>query len=117
GSLRPLLEADLAQARGLERRSRDLLRRLERAGEQLAQHSIDKLHHDTKRVLDKARLGKIDAVIGQKQALDIQVQDLAQGRFPPELFGRLWEAGMIGDDEEVWPFEGEYWSDEYEGWR
>jgi hypothetical protein len=29
----------------------------------------------------------------------------------------LWNAGLIGDDEEFWPFEGEYWADEYEGWR
>lgn len=117
GSLRPLLEADLAEARRLERRSRELLRALERAGDELAQRSIDKLYRDTKRVLDKARLGKIDAVIGQKQQLDIDVQDLAAGRLPAELRGRLWDVGMIGDDEEVWPFEGEYWADEYEGWR
>jgi hypothetical protein len=24
---------------------------------------------------------------------------------------------MIGDDEEYWPFQGEYWADEYEGFR
>jgi hypothetical protein len=24
---------------------------------------------------------------------------------------------LIGDDEEFWPFEGEYWADEYEGYR
>ncbi len=68
-------------------------------------------------MLDKAKLGKIDAVIGQKRKLDIEVQDLAAGRFPPELHGRLWNAGLIGDDEEYWPFEGEFWADEYEGWR
>ena len=39
------------------------------------------------------------------------------GRFPEELIGRLWNASMIGDDEEYWPFEGEYWADEYSGWR
>ena len=46
-----------------------------------------------------------------------EVFDLAAGRFPPELAGSLWQQGMIGDDEEYWPFEGEYWADEYEGWR
>jgi hypothetical protein len=117
GSLKPLLQADLAEARRLERRSRELLRQLERAADELGQKSIDKLYRDTKRVLDKARLGKIDAVIGQKQALDIEVQDLAAGRLPAVLRGRLWDVGMIGDDEEVWPFEGEFWADEYEGWR
>ncbi len=78
---------------------------------------MERLYRDTRRVLDKANLGKIDAVIGQKRALDIEVSDLAAGRFPAELHGRLWEQGLIGDDEEFWPFEGEYWKDEYEGFR
>jgi hypothetical protein len=56
-------------------------------------------------------------VIGQKRKLDIQVQDLAAGRFPEELIGRLWNASMIADDEEYWPFQGEYWADEYSDWR
>ncbi len=116
-SLKPMLADDLAQARRLAKRAVMLRDRLEQAADTLAQARIDKLYTDIKRVADKARLGKIDAVIGQKQALDIQVQDFAQGRFPPELHGRLWDAGLIGDDEEVWPFEGEYWADEYEGWR
>ena len=49
--------------------------------------------------------------------LMMMVSDLASGRYPPELHGRLWEQGLIGDDEELWPFEGEYWADEYSGWR
>jgi hypothetical protein len=24
---------------------------------------------------------------------------------------------LMGDDEEYWPFEGEYWSDEYENYK
>ena len=78
---------------------------------------LDHLYDDTRRVLDKAKLGKVDAVIGQKRKLDIEVQDLAAGRFPEELIGKMWNASMIGDDEEYWPFQGEYWSDEYEGFR
>ncbi len=41
----------------------------------------------------------------------------AAGRFPEELIGRMWNASMIGDDEEYWPFQGEFWADEYEGFR
>ena len=29
----------------------------------------------------------------------------------------MWNASMINDDEEYWPFQGEYWADEYEGFR
>jgi TolA-binding protein len=115
--LRPLLERDVAEARRLDRSSSDLVEKLLAASDALSLRMIERLYKDTRRVLDKARLGKVDAVIGQKRKLDIQVQDLASGRFPAELIGRLWNAGQIGDDEEVWPMEGEYWADEYEGFR
>ncbi len=115
--LRPLLDADVVAIRRLESNARALQTRLEQEAETLSQRTIEQLYKDTKRVLDKARLGKVDAVIGQKRALDIKVQDLAAGRFPAELHGKLWEQGLIGDDEEFWPFQGEYWHDEYEGFR
>ncbi len=115
--LRPLLTADLGEARRLDRMTQALLTRLDAAGDVLAQRAIERLYAGTRRVLDKAKLGKIDAVIGQKRKLDIEVQDLAAGRFPEELIGKLWNASMIGDDEEYWPWEGEYWADEYKGWR
>ncbi len=115
--IRPLIQADLSEARRLDRASQSLLIKLEQAGDKLAQASIEKLYNDTRRVLDKAKLGKIDAVIGQKRKLDIEVQDLAAGRFPEELIGKLWNASMIADDEEYWPWQGEYWADEYSGFR
>ncbi len=115
--IRPLLQADLSEARRLDKSAHALLIKLEAAGDKLAQASIEKLYNDTRRVLDKAKLGKIDAVIGQKRKLDIEVQDLAAGRFPEELIGKLWNASMIADDEEYWPWQGEYWADEYAGFR
>jgi hypothetical protein len=115
--IRPMIQADISDARRLDKASHALLDKLEQAGDRLAQQAVDKLYADTRRVLDKAKLGKVDAIIGQKRKLDIEVQDLAAGRFPEELIGRMWNASMIGDDEEYWPWQGEYWADEYEGWR
>ena len=115
--LRPMLETDLADAQRLARSARELANKLDAAGDKLAQAAVERLYIDTRKVLDKAKLGKVDAVIGQKRKLDIQVQDLASGRFPEELIGRMWNASLIGDDEEYWPWQGEYWSDEYEGFR
>jgi TolA-binding protein len=115
--IRPLIQADIAEARRLDKAAHTLAAKLTDEGEKLAQASLDKLYDDTRKVLDKAKLGKIDAIIGQKRKLDIEVQDLAAGRLPEELIGRLWNASMIGDDEEYWPFEGVYWSDEYSGYR
>jgi hypothetical protein len=116
-TLRPLLAADLAGAQRLARSAGELAARLATAGGGLSQNSVDDLYLSVRKVLDKAKLGKVDAVIGQKRKLDIQVSDLAQGRFPEELIGRMWNASMIGDDEEFWPWQGEYWADEYEGFR
>ena len=116
-SLKPLLESDLGEARRLDKVAHELATKLDTAGEKLSQDAIERLYTDTRRVLDKAKLGKVDAVIGQKRKLDIEVQDLAAGRFPAELIGKLWNASQIGDDEEFWPWQGEFWADEYEGWR
>jgi tetratricopeptide (TPR) repeat protein len=116
-SLRPMIQRDVDAARALADATDDLRARLAGTADALARRAIERVYVETKRVLDKARLGKIDAVIGQKRALDIEVQDLAAGRMPAELRGRLWSESQIGDDEEFWPFEGEYWADEYEGWR
>ncbi len=68
-------------------------------------------------LLGEARMGRIDAVLGAKKKLEIEVRDMAAGRFPAELFGKLQIEGVVGDDEEFWPYEGEYWADEYEGYR
>src|SRR6478609_2457493 len=105
-----MIQADIAEARRLDKASHAL-------ADKLSQSAMDRLYDDTRKVLDKAKLGKIDAIIGQKRKLDIEVQDLAAGRFPEELIGRLWNASMIADDEEYWPFEGVYWADEYSGYR
>jgi len=115
--IRPMIQSDIGDARRLDKASHALYEKLEQAGDRLAQQAVERLYAETRRVLDKAKLGKVDAIIGQKRKLDIEVQDLAAGRFPEELIGRMWNASMIGDDEEYWPWQGEYWVDEYEGWR
>lgn len=112
-----MVARDLTQARRIEASAQALLRNMDNAVRARALQSIERVYNDTRRVLDKAKLGKIDAVIGQKRKLDIEVQDLAAGRFPAELIGRMWNQGLIGDDEEVWPIEADFWADEYEGWR
>ena len=116
-SIAPLVAGDIERARLLEADGDELLARLQAAADEVAQRSVDALYEDVRRVVDRAKLGRIDTVIGQKRELEIEVQDLAAGRYPPELHGKMWEHGLIGEDEEYWPFEGEYWADEYEGWR
>jgi hypothetical protein len=112
-----MVEADLRRARALAARAAAMADKLDAAGDELASASLAGLYAGLRRVLDKAKLGKIDAVIGEKRKLEIEVEDLALGRFPPELFGKLYEEGLIGDDEVYWPPDAEFWKDEYSGWR
>ena len=42
-----------------------------------------------------------------------EIEGLAAGRFPPELRDPLLIQGLLSDDEEYWPFEGDDWPDEY----
>lgn len=57
-------------------------------------------------------IGQIDTVLGKKQALELEVQNLAQGRYPLSLFRELAEAGLVDESTEYWPYDGEDWPDE-----
>lgn len=68
-------------------------------------------------ILRQGRLVHIDAVVGRKKRLEIEIENLYAGRYPASLYTKLRAEGVLGDDEEYWPFEGEYWSDEYENYK
>jgi tetratricopeptide (TPR) repeat protein len=59
-----------------------------------------------------ATIGQIDAVIGQKQSTEIEVQNLAVGRYPLSLLRELAAAGLVDETMEYWPYDGEDWWDE-----
>jgi hypothetical protein len=115
--LRAMVEADLQRAAELSEAATAFQDRMDAEAERLSNAALKKVITELRRVLDKAKLGKVDSVIGQKRLLEIEVEDLAQGRYPAELYERLVEEGQIGDDEEFWPPEEEVWKDEYEGFR
>lgn len=102
---------------GLSAQARQLRARLVDATSAIAESALMDLDRRLKSLLRQARLTHIDAVIGKKKRLEIEIANLAQGRYPTEMLGRLETEGLIGDDEEYWPFEGEYWADEYENYR
>ena len=83
----------------------------------IANKALVDLDKRLRELLRRARLTHIDAVIGKKKKLEIEIANLRQGRFPADLFATLQLEGLMGDDEEYWPFEGEYWSDEYENYK
>jgi len=109
-----LIARDQRLARRLPTRVAHLRAGLVDAASQAAVHSLRELRERIAGGLRRSRIGKIDAVMGSKRRIEIQIESLAAGRFPPELQDPLRVQGLLRDDEEYWPFEGEYWSDEFE---
>jgi tetratricopeptide (TPR) repeat protein len=108
-------EALTVQALGEE--ARVLRARLVDATSAIAEQALLDLDTRLREMLRQARLTQIDAVIGKKKKLEIEIANLREGRYPPDMFAQLQLEGLMGDDEEYWPFEGEYWSDEYENYK
>lgn len=111
--LERLLREDSAAARLLPGRAATVRAGLVNSANEAALHAVRTLHHRLAGEVRRARIGRIDAVMGSKRRIEIQIESLAAGRFPPELIDPLRIQGLLRDDEEYWPFEGEYWHDEY----
>ncbi|MDQ3038013.1 MAG: hypothetical protein M3Y87_36800, partial [Myxococcota bacterium] len=112
--LESMLRRDRRFAYHLPSRAASLRARMIDAANDVAVASITELRERLAQSLRRARIGRIDAVMGSKRRIEIQIQSLAAGRFPPELMDPLRIQGLLRDDEEYWPFEGELWQDEYE---
>jgi hypothetical protein len=112
-----MVRADRAAADRLRGRAAALAWKIDAASGELIRQALVDLRVKLDGMLRQARLGKIDAVVGQKRKLERQIEDLAAGRFPAEMFGKLHIEGLIGDDEEYWPPEAERWADEYENYK
>lgn len=86
---------------------------LENRANQAGEAALVSLRDRLAKELRRARIGRIDAVMGSKRQVELQVESLAAGRFPPELVDPLRMQSLLRDDEEYWPFEGEDWPDEF----
>lgn len=112
--VRGLLAIDARAARTLPSRVDAMRTRLTDAAGEAAVRSLRGLRRRLAGSLRRARIGRIDAVMGSKRRIEVQIESLAAGRFPPELIDPLRVQGLLRDDEEYWPFEGELWEDEFE---
>jgi tetratricopeptide (TPR) repeat protein len=108
---------ETAKLQELGRQTRRLRAGLVDAAAGLAESALQDLDHRLRSILRQARLTHIDAVIGKKKRLEIEIANLQAGRYSSDLFGKLETEGLIRDDEEYWPYEGEYWADEYDNFR
>ena len=114
-SLDQLLRDDALEARGLADGARALRGQLLEQRNQLAQQALARLERRLTRLVRRAHAGRIETVLGRKQALELEVEALSQGYLPPGAVDSLEAARYLGDDEEYWPFDGEDWDDEYIG--
>jgi tetratricopeptide (TPR) repeat protein len=110
-----LLAADRERASALYNDAQKLRVAVEAQELALAKDTLVRLDRRLSRLLRRARLGRIETVLGKKRSLEIEVEALSQGLLPQTIVDSLDAARYLGDDEEYWPFEGEDWSDEYVG--
>ena len=81
----------------------------------LAKDAVNRLEPAASRLLRRARLGRIESVLGRKRALEVEVEALASGVLPQAALDSLEAPRYLKDSEEYWPFEGDDWPDEYVG--
>jgi hypothetical protein len=112
-SVQQLLAGDAARAVDFEKRMLELRPVLVSSANDRALAELTALRERLAGFLRRARIGRIDAVMGSKRRVEIQIESLAAGRFPAELRNPLLIQGFLANDEEYWPFEGEDWPDEY----
>jgi len=110
-----LIATDRAMATELYQKSAALRLAAEKQQLDLAQDSMVRLDMRLSRLLRRARLGRIETVLGKKRALEVEIEALSQGLLPQTIVDSLDAQRFLQDDEEFWPFEGEDWEDEYVG--
>jgi predicted transcriptional regulator len=81
----------------------------------LAKDALIRLDRRLSRLLRRARLGRIETVLGEKRALEVEIEALSEGLLPQTIVDSLKAERWLRDDEEYWPFDGEDWEDEYVG--
>jgi hypothetical protein len=109
-----LLALDQAAAREFPARVALVRGKLVASANARALAAVRELRGRLGELLRSASIGRVDAVMGSKHRIEAQIESLAAGRFPPELRDPLRVQGLLADDEEYWPFQGEDWPDEYE---
>ncbi len=111
------LQKDLAATSSLASRATALARAFDDAADRTGGRELLRLHHQLVRIFEKSRLGRIDAVIGEKRMYEKEIEAISSDQYQPRNAGKVFQHGLIGDTEEYWPPEEEVWEDEYEGWK
>jgi hypothetical protein len=114
-SLPDLVAADRVQSTALYAEGETLRTKLADAQRAAAKDALGRLDQRLSRLLRRARLGRIETVLGKKRTLELEIEALTEGYLPQGAVDSLEAARYLRDDEEYWPFDGEDWADEYVG--
>ncbi len=110
-----LLARDRERAHGLYRAGVALRASVRAEQLRLAKDALVRLDRRLSRLVRRARLGRIETVLGRKRALELEIEALSQGLLPRSIVDSLDAERYLKDDEEYWPYDGEDWEDEYVG--
>ncbi|MDB4947181.1 MAG: hypothetical protein JWP97_6715 [Labilithrix sp.] len=110
-----LLRTDGTYAASLSRDLEAVRGELTAAETALAKDALHRLDLRLSRLLRRARLGRIESVLGKKRALEVEVEAIGAGYLPTDALDSLDAARYLKDSEEYWPFEGDDWPDEFVG--
>ena len=81
----------------------------------LAKDALHRLDLRLTRLLRRARLGRVESVLGRKRSLEVEIEAINDGVIPKSALDSLDAARYLRDNEEYWPFEGDDWPDEFVG--
>ena len=107
--------SDVAEQAELQARIAEARKDLGDSESALAKDALHRLDLRLSRLLRRARLGRIESVLGRKRALEVEVEAIRLGYLPQDAVDSLEAARYLEDNEEYWPFEGDDWPDEYVG--
>jgi hypothetical protein len=110
-----LLRNDTLIAASLTRELDGVRTELGAAETALAKDALRRLDLRLSRLLRRARLGRIESVLGKKRALEVEIEAINAGYLPKDALDSLDAARYMRDSEEYWPFEGDDWPDEFVG--
>lgn len=110
-----LLRSDATYAGALGREVEGIRAELGAAESALAKDALRRLDLRLSRLLRRARLGRIESVLGKKRALEVEIDAINSGYLPKDALDSLDAARYLQDNEEYWPFEGDDWPDEFVG--
>jgi hypothetical protein len=110
-----LLADDASLATSLMPRIDAARKQLTDAETELAKDALHRVDLRLSRLLRRARLGRIESVLGRKRALEVEIEAINDGILPQGAFDSLDVARYLQDNEEYWPFEGDDWPDEFVG--